>query len=143
VPRANLIEECRLDDGDGEPSLEARTPLELETELALPGGHIFHRAAAQPGHGTLGLILTPAPSRRLLATICRAPPGPTIRERDAPETTSLLEFPIARPEEFESPTFGSVDRRSIQLSYGREVAKCSRADPTARRGSRRRARCVA
>ena len=26
---------------------------------------------------------------------------------------------MVRPEEFESPTFGSVDQRSIQLSYGR------------------------
>ena len=32
----------------GEPCLEARTPLELEAELGLPGGNIFHRDLAWP-----------------------------------------------------------------------------------------------
>jgi phytoene dehydrogenase-like protein len=45
---AEPIEECLLDDAHGEPCLEARTPLELETELAMPGGHIFHRDLSWP-----------------------------------------------------------------------------------------------
>ena len=33
---------------DGEPCIEARTPLELEAELGMPGGHIFHRDLSWP-----------------------------------------------------------------------------------------------
>ncbi len=33
---------------DGAPCLEAHTPLDLEAELAMPGGHIFHRDLAWP-----------------------------------------------------------------------------------------------
>lgn len=40
---AEPIEDCLWLDADGAPCLEARTPQELEAELALPGGHIFHR----------------------------------------------------------------------------------------------------
>ena len=45
---AEPLEGCLLRSADGEPCLEARTPLELEAELALPGGHIFHRDLAWP-----------------------------------------------------------------------------------------------
>jgi phytoene dehydrogenase-like protein len=45
---AEPIEECLLDDAHGRPCLEARTPLELEGELAMPAGHIFHRDLSWP-----------------------------------------------------------------------------------------------
>jgi phytoene dehydrogenase-like protein len=39
---AEPIEDCLWLDADGRPCLEARTPVELEAELGMPGGHIFH-----------------------------------------------------------------------------------------------------
>ena len=45
---AEPIEDCLMLDGNGRPCLEARTPLELESELGLPGGNIFHRALSWP-----------------------------------------------------------------------------------------------
>ena len=42
------IEECLLRAPDGTPCLEALTPPELEAELGMPGGHIFHRDLAWP-----------------------------------------------------------------------------------------------
>ncbi len=68
---AEPIADCLLLDADGHPCLEARTPVELERELALPGGNIFHRdlqwpwADAAAGHvaGTWGVETS---CRRLL-----------------------------------------------------------------------------
>jgi phytoene dehydrogenase-like protein len=45
---AEPIEDCLLRARDGAPCIEAHTPLELEAELGLPGGHIFHRDLAWP-----------------------------------------------------------------------------------------------
>jgi phytoene dehydrogenase-like protein len=45
---AEPIEDCLLHTPDGAPCLEAHTPLELEHELGLPGGHIFHRDLTWP-----------------------------------------------------------------------------------------------
>ncbi|MGZ4171963.1 MAG: FAD-dependent oxidoreductase, partial [Solirubrobacteraceae bacterium] len=45
---AEPIEDCLLQTPDGAPCLEAHTPLELEAELGMPGGHIFHRDLTWP-----------------------------------------------------------------------------------------------
>jgi phytoene dehydrogenase-like protein len=45
---AEPIEDCLWRTGDGDACLEARTPAELEAELGLPGGNIFHRELAWP-----------------------------------------------------------------------------------------------
>ncbi|MFG3259860.1 phytoene desaturase family protein [Streptomyces sp. NPDC048172] len=50
------IEDCLARDGDGRPCIEAKTPLDLEHALRLPGGNIFHRPLVFPfaneGDGT-------------------------------------------------------------------------------------------
>ncbi|MEU9075089.1 NAD(P)/FAD-dependent oxidoreductase [Kitasatospora sp. NPDC048538] len=45
---AEPLADCLATDSAGRPCLEARTPPELERELGLPGGHIFHRDLAFP-----------------------------------------------------------------------------------------------
>ncbi|MGW0698425.1 phytoene desaturase family protein [Streptomyces sp. NPDC002867] len=42
------IADCLALDANGEPCIEAKTPLDLEHELRLPGGHIFHRDLSFP-----------------------------------------------------------------------------------------------
>ncbi|MFF4082112.1 phytoene desaturase family protein [Streptomyces sp. NPDC001777] len=42
------ITDCLALDANGEPCIEAKTPLDLERELRLPGGHIFHRDLSFP-----------------------------------------------------------------------------------------------
>jgi phytoene dehydrogenase-like protein len=45
---AEPLEECLLNDAAGNPCLEAVSPVDLEAELAMPGGHIFHRDLSWP-----------------------------------------------------------------------------------------------
>ncbi|MFI8849223.1 phytoene desaturase family protein [Streptomyces sp. NPDC053499] len=45
---AEPLADCLATDADGRPCIEAKTPLDLERELGLPGGNIFHRDLAFP-----------------------------------------------------------------------------------------------
>jgi phytoene dehydrogenase-like protein len=45
---AEPLADCLHTDANGEPCLEAVTPVELEAQLAMPGGHIFHRDLSWP-----------------------------------------------------------------------------------------------
>jgi phytoene dehydrogenase-like protein len=42
------IEDCLCKTEDGRPCIEALSPIDLERELVMPGGHIFHRDLAWP-----------------------------------------------------------------------------------------------
>ena len=42
------MDPCLARDADGRPCVEVVTPLDLEAELNLPGGHIFHGDLAWP-----------------------------------------------------------------------------------------------
>jgi phytoene dehydrogenase-like protein len=45
---AEPIEACLARDGDGRPCIEAKSPLDLDADLGLPKGNIFHRPLAMP-----------------------------------------------------------------------------------------------
>lgn len=42
------LESCLLTDADGNPCVQASTPVDLEQELGMPGGNIFHRPLQWP-----------------------------------------------------------------------------------------------
>ncbi|MFF4547028.1 phytoene desaturase family protein [Streptomyces sp. NPDC001406] len=45
---AEPITDCLATDAEGRPCIEAKTPLDLERDLRLPGGNIFHRDLSWP-----------------------------------------------------------------------------------------------
>lgn len=53
---AEPIEECLHLDANGDPCVEVKTPVDLERELGMPGGHIFHGDLDWPyaGESTAG-----------------------------------------------------------------------------------------
>ncbi|MEU5364157.1 NAD(P)/FAD-dependent oxidoreductase [Streptomyces sp. NPDC005925] len=56
---AEPLADCLATDAEGRPCIEAKTPLDLERDLGLPGGNIFHRELswphAQDGTGRWGV----------------------------------------------------------------------------------------
>jgi phytoene dehydrogenase-like protein len=62
---AEPLADCLALDAEGRPCLEAKSPLDLEREVGLPGGHIFHGDLAFPyaadGAGRWG-VETPHPN---------------------------------------------------------------------------------
>ncbi|CQR65902.1 phytoene desaturase family protein [Streptomyces leeuwenhoekii] len=48
---AEPLADCLATDADGRPCIEAKSPLDLERDLRLPGGHIFHRDLSWPHAG--------------------------------------------------------------------------------------------
>jgi phytoene dehydrogenase-like protein len=54
------IEECLARDADGRPCLEAKIPQDVEADLAMPGGHIYHGALDWPWASNRARLDTPA-----------------------------------------------------------------------------------
>ena len=54
------IEGCLATDANGRPCLEAKTPQDVERDLAMPGGHIFHGDLEWPWAANRARLDTPA-----------------------------------------------------------------------------------
>jgi len=57
---AEPLEDCLALDADGQPCVEVMTPLDVEAELAMPGGHIFHGDLSWPWRSDDASFSTPA-----------------------------------------------------------------------------------
>ena len=79
---AEPIEDVILRDGSGDLCLEVRTPVDLEADLGLPGGNIFHRSLQWPWAesedevGTWAVV-----TKYSTVLVCGAGAGPGGRER--------------------------------------------------------------
>jgi len=72
---AEPIEDVILRDGYGRPCLEARTPLDLEADLGLPGGNIFHRSLQWPwaeSEGEVGTWGAETEYGKIVVLVCGA-----------------------------------------------------------------------
>ena len=52
--------DCRETTRDGKPCIEAKVPQDVEDDLAMPGGHIFHGDLEWPWAGSRQTLDTPA-----------------------------------------------------------------------------------
>jgi phytoene dehydrogenase-like protein len=57
---AEPLEDCLAVDATGRPCIEVMTPLDIEAELGMPGGHIFHGDLAWPWLADDAVAETPA-----------------------------------------------------------------------------------
>ncbi|WP_297627426.1 NAD(P)/FAD-dependent oxidoreductase [Nocardioides sp.] len=57
---AEPIEDCLATDAEGRPCLEAKIPQDIEKDLAMPGGHIFHGDLEWPWSPNRARLDTPA-----------------------------------------------------------------------------------
>ena len=57
---AEPIEDCLATDADGNPCIEAKIPQDIEKDLAMPGGHIFHGDLEWPWAPNRSRLDTPA-----------------------------------------------------------------------------------
>jgi len=57
---AEPLENCLAKDANGQPCIEVKTPQDIEAELAMPGGHIFHGDLDWPWASNRALLETPA-----------------------------------------------------------------------------------
>ncbi|MDN5894079.1 MAG: NAD(P)/FAD-dependent oxidoreductase [Nocardioides sp.] len=54
------LQACLARDADGNPCIEAKTPQDIEADLAMPGGHIFHGDLEWPWASNRARLETPA-----------------------------------------------------------------------------------
>ena len=57
---AEPIESCLTRDSDGNPCIEAKVPQDVESDLAMPGGHIYHGDLEWPWASNRARLDTPA-----------------------------------------------------------------------------------